>query len=132
MTADYRSVTLERRNMSISIGSNSIYPAMSGIMSNNTKAKDLENTLNNSTEATDDELMEACKSFEAYMLEQVFKGMQKTVIKDEEEENDYLTQFGDMLYQEYAKDATKGQGIGLAQMLYEAMKRNGQGINNNL
>ena len=116
--------------MSISIGSNSVYPSIPGMVNNNTKADELEKALKNSAEATDEELMKACKSFESYMLEQVFKGMEKTILKSDEEENDYLAQFGDMLYEEYAKDVTDNKGIGLAQMLYESMKRNGQEINN--
>lgn len=73
---------------------------------------------------TDEELMEVCKSFEAYLLEQAMKGMEKT-IPNEGKKNPYLENFGDMLYQEYAKSATENQGLGLAQMLYESMKRNG-------
>jgi flagellar protein FlgJ len=73
---------------------------------------------------SDEELMEVCKSFESYLLEQVMKGMEKT-IPSEDKKNPYLEHFGDMLYQEYAKSATENQGLGLAQMLYESMKRNG-------
>jgi peptidoglycan hydrolase FlgJ len=109
--------------MSISIGSDSLYSATVGAASSKTNTDSIETTLKNRS-ASDEELMEACKSFEAYLLEQVYKGMEKTVLKSEEEENDYLAQFGDMLYEEYAKDATEGQGLGLAQMLYESMKRN--------
>jgi flagellar protein FlgJ len=36
-----------------------------------------------------------------------------------------MEQFGDILYQEYAKSATENQELGLAQILYESMKRNG-------
>ena len=49
--------------------------------------------------------------------------MEKTVLKDEEEDDPYLNQFGDILYEEYAKAATENEGIGLAKMLYESMKR---------
>ena len=41
----------------------------------------LQNKLQNTSKtSTDDELMEACKSFEAYFLEQMFKEMQKFLI----------------------------------------------------
>jgi flagellar protein FlgJ len=110
--------------MSISIGSNSLYTTSAGMANSSTKANDIETTLNNKS-ATDVELMEACKSFETYFLEQVYKGMENTVQKSEEEENnDYMTQFGDMLYEQYAEDTTENQSVGLAQMLYESMKRN--------
>ena len=83
----------------------------------------LENNLKKPL-ATDDEMMEACKEFEAYMLEQIYKGMEKTIIRADEEENDYEQYFGDLRTQEFAKMATDQGGIGLAQQLYEAMKRN--------
>lgn len=111
--------------MSIPIGSDSIYSVSSNYLSNSVKTSKLEETLSNTSNATDEELMEACKSFESYMIEQVFKGMEKTILKDEdEEENDYLDQFGDKLYEEYAKEASKSGGLGIAQMLYDSMKRN--------
>jgi peptidoglycan hydrolase FlgJ len=110
--------------MSISIGTNDFYSSLSGISSSSSKADSIEATLKNSS-ATDEELMDACKSFESYLMEQVFKSMESTVDKSEEEENnDYMNQFGDMLYQQVAEDATDNQSIGLAQMLYESMKRN--------
>lgn len=72
---------------------------------------------------TDEEMMDACKEFESYFLEQIYKGMQATVEK-EDEEDDYTSMFGDMLTKEYASATVKNQGTGLAQMLYESMKRN--------
>lgn len=110
--------------MGISIGSDSPYAAAADLLSKNKKAEGIKETLNNKN-ATDEELMDACKSFESYMLEQVFKSMESTVPKSEEEENNpYLSQFGDMLYEKVAEDATKNNSFGLAQMLYESMKRN--------
>lgn len=75
------------------------------------------------------ELMEACKEFEAYFIEQIYKGMEKTIMKAEDEESStagqYKEFFGDMQVQEYAKIATEQNGgIGLANQLYEQMKRN--------
>ncbi len=72
--------------------------------------------------ASDKELMDVCKEFEAYFVEQIFKEMKKTV-KSPEDEGEYMQYFGDMLTQEYAKSATEGEGLGLAKMLYESMKR---------
>jgi flagellar protein FlgJ len=110
--------------MSISIGADSINSISSNHLSRSVKTSGLEATLKNSASATDEELMEACKSFESYLIEQVFKGMEKTVMKDEEEENDYLAQFGDKLYEEFAKNAAEEGSMGIAQMLYDSMKRN--------
>lgn len=87
--------------------------------------KNLEKTLESDvSQKTDDELMDACKEFETYLVEQMFKAMQKMVPKNEEEENDYTEMFGDMLTQEYAKSSTSQQSLGIAQKLYEQMKRN--------
>ena len=36
------------------------------------------------SETTDEELLDVCKQFEAYFLEQIFKQMEKTVIKNKE------------------------------------------------
>ena len=92
---------------------------------------ELKNKISNTdySKATDEELMEACKSFEAYFIEQAFKGMEKMVPKDEDDEDSsgmsYTDMFKDNLYQEYAESATeRGDGLGIARMLYEQMKRN--------
>lgn len=89
---------------------------------NEIKNKDYSN-------ASEDELLEACKEFEAYFLEQIFKEMQKTVdcFKTEESsnsENGLVDYFKDNALQELAATSTETQGLGLAQKLYEQMKRN--------
>ncbi|MDE6314803.1 MAG: rod-binding protein [Lachnospiraceae bacterium] len=78
--------------------------------------------------ATSEELMEACKEFEQYFVEQIFKQMRKTIPQSEMTSSysstlkDYVE---DSLYQEYAKAVTEqGEGVGLAKTLYEQMKRN--------
>lgn len=109
--------------MSIEIGSNSQYFMTGSMTADKSREKILEDKIK-SKPKTDEELMEVCKSFEAYFLEQVMKGMEKT-ISSQGPKGPYLELFGDMLYQEYAKTATENQGLGLAQMLYESMKRNG-------
>lgn len=75
--------------------------------------------------STDEELMDACKQFEAYFLEQVFKEMQKTVPKSEDSSDNALTEyFQDRYLQEIAGTSTETNSLGLAQMLYEQMRRN--------
>lgn len=90
-----------------------------------TKAKNIQSSLENLDHSSDEELMEVCKSFESYFLEQVFKSMEKTIMKDEDSSTDsgYSSYFKDMLTQEYASNATEIGGYGIAQMLYESMKR---------
>lgn len=77
----------------------------------------------NTSTATDDELMQVCKDFEAYLAEQVFKSMKKMVPESEDDQNEYMQYFGDNLYQEYAKNMSDAGELGIAQMLYESMKR---------
>ena len=90
---------------------------------NEASAQALKGKLNStSTEATDDELMDACKSFEQYFVEQVMKGFTKTL--DEFEDNKYMDMFGDTLISEYAGKVTDSGNLGIAQMLYESMKAN--------
>lgn len=95
----------------------------------NQSTSEIKNSLTNTdfSKATDEEMMKACKSFESYFLEQAFKGMEKMIPKDEDSSstNSYVEMFKDNLYQEYAESATeRGDGIGIAKMLYEQMKRN--------
>ncbi len=90
----------------------------------------LQNKLQNTSKtSTDDELMEACKSFEAYFLEQMFKEMQKSVdaLKPETEDNATSTLvdfFKDQTLQEVCSTSVDTQSNGFAQMLYENLKRN--------
>lgn len=88
----------------------------------------LEGQLNKDySNSTDEELLEACQEFEAYFLEQMFKEMAKT-IPESEETSSYTTgikdYFQDRMMQEIASQSTEQNSLGLAQMLYEQMKRN--------
>ena len=96
-------------------------------------ANGLEGALKNSdfSNSTDEELMKVCKDFEAYFLEQVMKSMQKMIPKDEDEEDSSMSMmtdyFKDEMISKYASIATEsngGKGFGIAQTLFEQMKRN--------
>lgn len=81
----------------------------------------------NSTSSSDDELMDVCKQFESYFLEQVFKEMQKTIPNNEDSDastGQLVDYFKDQMIQEIASESTEQSGLGIAQMLYEQMKRN--------
>lgn len=79
------------------------------------------------SQATDEELMDVCKQFEAYFLEQMMKQMEKMVPKNDEDKDSSTSQlvdyFKDTVIQEMASQSTQTQGLGIAQQLYEAMKR---------
>lgn len=98
------------------------------ISANSQSASKLENKLNSSiNKASDEELMDACKQFEAYFLEQMFKSMMKTVPKNEEMSGSTSTMvdfYKDEMMRELAADSTENNSLGLAQTLYEQMKRN--------
>lgn len=95
------------------------------------KASALEKKLGNTgmEDATDEELMEACKEFESYLIEQVMKQVQESIPKSEEEDNKYTEYFGDMMLQEYASIITERGDLGIAQTLYESMKNNMNAVN---
>lgn len=95
----------------------------------NSSTSALENSLQSDlSKATDDELMDVCKEFEAYFVEQMFKSMQKMVPESSMEQSASTKQlqdyYKDEMIKNLAQDSTEGQGLGLAQMLYEQMKRN--------
>lgn len=81
------------------------------------------------SQSSEDELLGACKQFEAYFLEQVFKEMEKTVDcfkadQGSNPNNNLVDYFSDNAIQELASTSTELQGLGLAETLYEQMKRN--------
>lgn len=95
----------------------------------NQSASSLQNKLNGTdySKATDDELLNACKQFEAYFVEQMYKGMWKTIPQSEESSNSTSTlmdYYKDKMIQGMAEQTAEQSGLGLAQMLYEQMKRN--------
>jgi len=80
------------------------------------------------TNATEDELMEVCKEFEAYFMEMIMKEMTKSTSLFGEGENGsnsaLVSYFKDSAITDLAKEATEQNSLGLAQTLYEQMKRN--------
>lgn len=88
---------------------------------------DLEKTLGkNLDSSSDEELLEVCKEFEAYFMEQVLKGMEKMIPKDDEDSSmSQMTDFyKDRVRQDLAAQMAEQSGNSLAQMMYEQMKRN--------
>lgn len=96
------------------------------------------------SKATDDELMEVCKDFESYFVEQMMKAMVKmSSIDGSDSDNIYASlfgvtddsdsgmstlssYFGDELVSQMASQVTEsqGKGLGIAENLYKQMKRN--------
>lgn len=96
---------------------------------NSTTGNKTENDIQNTSKqdydnSTEEELMEACKEFESYFTEQVFKALERMVPESEDNSStSTIEYFKGNLYQEYAKNASQTNGLGLAQILYESMKR---------
>jgi flagellar protein FlgJ len=113
--------------LDISLSSLTDYTTVTGY---STQDSQLEDSLKNTdySTATEEELMDACKEFEAYFVEQVFKEVEKTIPKNEEDEDSYASQitdyFKDELIQEYSEQVSDSGSLGLAEQLYEQMKRN--------
>ncbi len=112
-------------------GLSSIYTDYLQTQSGDQRLEKMKADWKEKNEGTDDEqLMDACKQFESYFVEQMFKEMMKTV-----PETDYsfkstgtmVDYYRDNMVQEIASLSTESGGLGLAQMLYEQMK-----INNSL
>lgn len=76
---------------------------------------------------TDEEMLDACKQFEAYMIQQMFKSMQesaKVFSDDDDDDNDYVNMFQDNYLQSIAEQmVNSGQGLGIAEQLYESTMR---------
>lgn len=106
---------------------NSAYADIYSTQQNQTASKLEESLETDFSGKTDDELMDACKEFEAYFLEMMFKEMMKTVPKSEETSSygsNLMEYYQDSMIQELSAQSTENNSLGLAQTLYEQMKRN--------
>ena len=78
--------------------------------------------------STDEELMEVCKEFESYFVEQVLKQAMNTFTEGDEMSSGSMNTlqgyYKDNLIKEYAGKITDNQDMGLAKTLYDQMKRN--------
>ncbi|MDE7201181.1 MAG: rod-binding protein [Lachnospiraceae bacterium] len=111
-------------------GIGSAYADFMTSQASNNKAESLQSKLTNGSAVTDEEeLKEACKEFESYFVEQVFNAMMETTkVFSDDKEDGYATKmvdyFKDFAVQELCDNVTDGDGLGLANILYEQMKRN--------
>ena len=96
----------------------------------NSKANKLSGSLKTKdySGSTDEELMDVCKQFEAYFVEQVLKQAKDTFTSgtplDSGSYSTLTDYYKDNLMQEYASTITEKEDLGLAKVLYEQMKRN--------
>lgn len=98
------------------------------------ETESFEDSLIDATAKQDAEaLKEACREFEAYFVQQLFKEMRSTVhdggliSKSQGQEI-----FEEMLYDEYANESSKGKGIGIADMMYKQLSNQAQAMYNKI
>ena len=98
--------------------------------SNKNSTQALEKKLDGAAAAdvADAELLDACKQFEAYLWEQVYKEMQKAVDLFGDDEDGYASNmvdyFKDDVIQKLSEQTATQGSNSLAQMLYEQAKIN--------
>lgn len=78
---------------------------------------------------SDEEMLDACKQFEAYMIQQMFKTMQETAKVFSDDDDDDSTSYVNMFQDNYLSTIAEqmvnsGQGLGIAEQLYQSMKNN--------
>ena len=106
-------------------GLNSMYSQYTDAVKSSVDTEALKGRINNAENATDEELMKVCKEFEAYFVEQVYKEMINTIPQEKNSTSSLVDYFKDQTVSEIAKQTTEGaNSIGLAQSLYEQMRRN--------
>lgn len=110
---------------SINTGNNII--DYSGIKGKAQEAKqgEFENALEKAIQEKDDQkLKKACSDLEAVFVNMMFKQMRNTVQKSELISGGYAEEiYEDMLYEKYAEEASKNNGIGLADILYRQLSK---------
>lgn len=92
----------------------------------------VEDKLNSQIQSadTDEETLEACKQFEAYMIQQMYKNMQEaakilTDDGDDDSGSEYVDMFQDNYLQSIAESmVNSGQGLGIAEQLYDSIQKN--------
>lgn len=113
--------------MSISLDASMLN--MNSTVANNYNADKVTNTLNGVSSGTsDDELMEVCKDFQSYFIEEIIKEVKQNMTLEDEEEDSSLSTLTDF-HMDSAVELISDQildqsGMGFTQQLYEQMKRN--------
>lgn len=113
----------------MAINVSNINNQMSQFLNSSTKAAADQNTfealLDEAIEKKDEsKLKKACEDFEGYYLQQLFSEMRKTVPDSGLlEKSQGRGIYEDMLYEEYAKNISKGKGLGISDMLYKQLSK---------
>lgn len=105
-----------------------IIALQNNIDTNQYNADKIKNSAKNlSKDTDDDELMQVCKDFESYFIEEVIKEIKNNMTDEEEEDSSLatLTDFHmDSVIEDISDKVLEQSGMNFAQQLYEQMKRN--------
>ena len=111
-------------------GLSSYYTDITATQAQTAQSQKLQQTVSGDySKATEEELMEACKEFEAYFLEQMYKEMMKTIPESEltsSANSTLVDYYKDEMIKKVSAETAEQSNMGLAQTLYEQMKRNYQ------
>lgn len=96
---------------------------------NNLNADKVQNTVNSvNSNSTEDELMEVCKDFSSYFIEEVLKEVKENMTLGDEDEDSSLSTLTnyhmDSVIEEISDEILDQTGNSFVQQLYEQMKRN--------
>lgn len=100
----------------------------SGYMNRINEASKVSDKLGAINDASDEELMDACKDFESYFMGKIFTTMLEstkafTGEKDDGYASKMVDYFKDTAIQAITEKSAEAGGIGLAKQLYEQMKK---------
>lgn len=95
----------------------------------NYNANALKRSLNQvSSDTTDDELMQVCKDFESYFVEEIIKEVKKNLLPEDDDKDASLSTMTDYMMdfavEKIADEVVDEVGSSFTQSLYEQMKRN--------
>lgn len=99
---------------------------MDSMVQTDTQTSRLTDKLDRADATTASELKEACKEFESYFIEQVYKEMLKTVETEDSGSSvsKLVDYFKDNTIQTIAAQTTEQTGGAFAKQMYEQMRRN--------
>ena len=107
--------------MSSVLDVSSLYDSYSSQLSNVSAGSASDKISGVNKDSSDEELMEACKSFESYFVQKMIEEAKKTTEKVDEQ-GEYTKMFADMRNEQLADSITESGQIGLAQQLYDNLK----------
>ncbi len=113
----------------MSISLDSMVSMVDNSATKNYNADKLQNSLKGvSKETTEDELLQVCKDFESYFVEEILKEIKENLTIEEDEKDASLSTMTDynmdFVMQKVADQVVDEVGTNFTQQLYEQMKRN--------